>query len=81
MGDRYEAYAAASAAHLHLIPIVHLHGGETTLGAVDDKLRHAITQLSTWHFTSPLYMSHVLSQWGILQLMFLTSALWRLMRF
>ena len=23
-----------------------------TLGAVDDKLRHAITQLSTWHFTA-----------------------------
>ena len=34
------------------IPIVHIHGGETTLGAVDDKLRNAISQLSSWHFTS-----------------------------
>ena len=34
------------------IPVVHLHGGETTEGALDDRLRHAITQLSTWHFTA-----------------------------
>ncbi len=52
LGDRYEAFAAAAAAHLQGIPVVHLHGGETTEGAVDDRLRHAITQLSSWHFTA-----------------------------
>ena len=52
LGDRYEAFAAAAAAHLQCIPVVHIHGGETTEGAVDDRLRHAISQLSTWHFTS-----------------------------
>ena len=52
LGDRYETFAAASAAHLTGIEVVHLHGGETTEGAVDNKLRHAITQLSTWHFTA-----------------------------
>ena len=52
LGDRYEAFAAAAAAHLIGIQVAHLHGGETTLGAVDDRLRHAITQLSTWHFTA-----------------------------
>ena len=52
LGDRYEAFAAAAAAHLLGINVVHLHGGETTDGAVDDRLRHAITQLSTWHFTA-----------------------------
>ena len=52
LGDRYEAFAAAAAAHLLGINVVHLHGGETTEGAVDDRLRHAITQLSTWHFTA-----------------------------
>ena len=52
LGDRYEAFAAAAAAHLLGIPIAHLHGGESTGGAVDDRLRHAITQLSTWHFTA-----------------------------
>lgn len=52
LGDRYETFAAAAAAHLQGIPIAHLHGGESTEGAVDDRLRHAITQLSTWHFTA-----------------------------
>jgi len=52
LGDRYEAFSAAAAAHLLGIPVVHLHGGETTEGAVDDRLRHAITQLSTLHFTA-----------------------------
>ena len=52
LGDRYETFAAAAAAHLTGIEVVHLHGGETTDGAIDDKLRHAITQLSTWHFTA-----------------------------
>lgn len=52
LGDRYETFAAAISAHLNSIPIVHLHGGESTHGALDDKLRHAISQLSTWHFTA-----------------------------
>ena len=52
LGDRYEAFAAAAAAHLLGIPIAHLHGGESTGGAVDDRLRHAISQLSSWHFTA-----------------------------
>ena len=51
LGDRYEAFASAAAAHLLSIPVVHLHGGETTESVVDDRLRHAITQFSSWHFT------------------------------
>ncbi|MDA1380226.1 UDP-N-acetylglucosamine 2-epimerase [Plesiomonas shigelloides subsp. oncorhynchi] len=34
------------------IPVAHLHGGEITEGAYDDAIRHAITKLSHWHFTS-----------------------------
>ena len=52
LGDRYESFGAATAAHLIGIEIIHLHGGETTLGAVDEKLRNGITQLSNYHFTS-----------------------------
>ncbi len=52
LGDRYETFAAVVAANLMNIKIVHLHGGETTLGAIDDKLRHAISQMSTIHCTS-----------------------------
>ena len=62
LGDRYEAFAAAAAAHLQGIAVVHLHGGETTEGAVDDRLRHAITQLSSWHFTAAeLYRQRVIA--------------------
>ena len=52
LGDRYEMLAAASAALIFRIPIAHLYGGETTEGAYDDNIRHAITQLSDYHFTS-----------------------------
>lgn len=52
LGDRYEAFAAATAAMIHRIPIAHIHGGELTLGAVDDAIRHAITKMSTLHFTT-----------------------------
>jgi GDP/UDP-N,N'-diacetylbacillosamine 2-epimerase (hydrolysing) len=52
LGDRFEMYAAASSLIPFNIPIAHLHGGETTLGAMDNKFRHAITMLSDYHFTS-----------------------------
>lgn len=52
LGDRYEMLALASASLIFKIPIVHLHGGEITEGAYDDSIRHAITKLSHFHFTS-----------------------------
>ncbi len=52
LGDRYEAAAVCAAATNARIPIAHLHGGETTAGAVDEAYRHAITKMSYWHFTS-----------------------------
>lgn len=52
LGDRYEMLAVASAATLTGVPIVHLHGGELTFGAIDDNIRHAISKLSALHFTS-----------------------------
>lgn len=52
LGDRFETFAAAVAAHLLNIPLAHLHGGEVTEGATDDALRHAITKMATLHFTS-----------------------------
>lgn len=52
LGDRFETFGSVTAAHLMGIKVIHLHGGETSLGAIDEKLRHAITQLSTYHFTS-----------------------------
>jgi UDP-hydrolysing UDP-N-acetyl-D-glucosamine 2-epimerase len=52
LGDRYEALAAAEAALLTRIPLAHISGGETTEGAIDDAMRHAITKMSHIHFTS-----------------------------
>ena len=52
LGDRLEAFAMASAALVMQIPVAHIHGGELTLGAMDDSLRHAITKMSYLHFTT-----------------------------
>lgn len=52
LGDRYEALAAAQAAMLMKIPVLHLHGGEITEGATDDAIRHAISKLSYLHGTA-----------------------------
>lgn len=52
LGDRYEIFAAATAAMIHRIPIAHIHGGELTEGVIDESIRHAITKMSILHFTS-----------------------------
>ena len=52
LGDRYETLAVAATAMNQRIPIAHLYGGETTEGAIDESIRHAITKLSYLHFTS-----------------------------
>lgn len=50
VGDRVEAFAAASAAHIGGRVVAHVHGGDRALGQVDDALRHAITKLAHVHF-------------------------------
>ncbi|WP_312368730.1 UDP-N-acetylglucosamine 2-epimerase [Lachnoclostridium sp.] len=52
LGDRYETLAVCCAAMNAGIPILHLYGGETTEGATDEMIRHAITKMSYLHFTS-----------------------------
>lgn len=52
LGDRWETLAAASAAAVLGVPVAHLHGGELTLGALDDGFRHAVTKLSHLHFAA-----------------------------
>lgn len=51
-GDRFETAAAALAATIERLPIIHLHGGEQTFGAFDDALRNAITKLAHLHLVS-----------------------------
>lgn len=52
LGDRFEMLAAAVAAAPLKIPVAHLHGGESSQGALDENFRHAITKLSHVHFVS-----------------------------
>jgi len=52
LGDRFEIFAACSAALLARIPIAHIHGGEVTVGAYDEAFRHSITKMSSVHFVA-----------------------------
>lgn len=64
LGDRYEIFAAAGAALLLGIPIAHIHGGELTLGAVDDALRHAVTKMASLHFAAAHDYARRIAQMG-----------------
>ena len=52
LGDRYEMLAAAVASLPFKIPLAHIHGGESTEGAMDEAIRHAITKFSHLHFAA-----------------------------
>jgi len=52
LGDRYEMFSAVTAGIPFQIIFAHLHGGETTLGAIDNVFRHSITLASKYHFVS-----------------------------
>jgi GDP/UDP-N,N'-diacetylbacillosamine 2-epimerase (hydrolysing) len=52
LGDRYEMFAAVTAGIPFQISFAHFHGGETTLGAIDNVFRHSITLASKYHFTA-----------------------------
>ncbi len=52
LGDRYEMFAAVAAALPFGMRIGHFHGGETTLGAIDNAYRHSLTLMAQLHFVS-----------------------------
>ena len=52
LGDRYELISAAAPAVLAKVPIAHIHGGEITIGAIDNVVRHCITKMAVFHFAS-----------------------------
>jgi len=51
VADRFETMATAIAATYSNIPLIHLQGGEVS-GNIDDRVRHAITKLSDYHFVA-----------------------------
>jgi len=52
LGDRFEILPAVTAALVMQIPVAHLHGGEVTVGAFDESIRHSITKMSHLHFVA-----------------------------
>lgn len=61
VGDRTETLAAGVAATIAGVPIVHLHGGEESEGAIDNACRHALTKLSHLHLVShPVHAERVI---------------------
>lgn len=50
LGDRFELLCAAQAALVARIPVAHIFGGDSTEGAFDEAIRHAITKMSHLHF-------------------------------
>jgi len=52
LGDRFEMSAAVQASIPFGVRLAHLHGGETTLGAIDNIYRHQITLASQIHFVA-----------------------------
>ncbi len=61
LGDRYEMLSMASVCLLMHIPLVHLCGGELTLGAIDDSIRHSTSKMAHLHFVShEIYKKRVL---------------------
>ena len=65
LGDRYEMFAACSASIPFKIKLAHIHGGEQTIGAIDDIFRHCLSHMSIMHFTvSQPYKKRVISLMG-----------------
>lgn len=52
LGDRYEILPVAIDAAINNIPIIHIHGGEKTLGNYDEFIRHSITKMSRLHLVA-----------------------------
>ena len=64
-GDRFESFAAMIAASQSGIFTCHLEGGDITNGyTFDDNVRHAMSKLANYHFTTNQKSSHILKQIG-----------------
>lgn len=76
LGDRFEMSAAVQAGIPYGIRFAHIHGGETTLGAIDNIYRHQITLAASLHFTScEAYAQKVISLTGSAEGVHVTGAL------
>ena len=64
LGDRYDIFPGVIAAMIARIPIIHIHGGESTEGVIDEAIRHSITKMAHLHFTATEEYSNRVVQLG-----------------
>ncbi|EWT01126.1 UDP-N-acetylglucosamine 2-epimerase [Intrasporangium oryzae NRRL B-24470] len=64
LGDRWELLYVVPPAVLLGVPVVHLHGGEVTEGALDERVRHAVTKLADEHCVASDDAARRLAQLG-----------------
>ena len=64
LGDRIEAFAAASAASIGGVALGHIHGGDLAEGVADEAMRHAISKLSHLHFAASAGAASRIRQMG-----------------
>ena len=64
LGDRFEALSFAVSAMFLKIPIIHIHGGESTYALIDDSIRHSITTMANIHLVSNKFYGRRLISMG-----------------
>lgn len=64
LGDRYETFMAATCAMMMNVSIAHMNGGESTEGAIDEQIRHAITKMAHIHFPGAEYYKERIIKMG-----------------
>lgn len=64
LGDRFEILAAVQAALFLRIPVAHIAGGDTTEGAFDESIRHAISKMAHLHLVTNPQAAGRLRQMG-----------------
>lgn len=64
LGDRFEILAAVQACLVHNIPVAHIAGGDTTEGAFDESIRHAITKMAHVHLVTNTLSAQRVLQMG-----------------
>lgn len=64
LGDRWELLYVLPPVVISGIRLIHLHGGEVTEGALDERVRHAVTKLADQHCVSTAQAARRVAQLG-----------------
>jgi len=64
IGDRLDMLPAAVATLAYNLPLIHLHGGESSEGAVDERIRHAVSKLAHLHCAASVDAAARLNRMG-----------------